>query len=99
MSMSDTLGDMLTRIRNGLHANKAVVEAPSSKFRSNVLEVLKREGYIRDFSSIEDKPGIKHLKIELKYQLDSGTACHRLQRISTESHKYLQNVQRNTHKT
>ena len=68
MSMSDTLGDMLTRIRNGLHANKAVVEAPSSKFRSNVLEVLKREGYIRDFSSIEDKPGIKHLKIELKYQ-------------------------------
>ena len=68
MSMSDTLGDMLTRIRNGLHANKAVVEAPSSKFRSNVLDVLKREGYIRDFSSIEDKPGIKHLKIELKYQ-------------------------------
>ena len=68
MSMSDTLGDMLTRIRNGLHANKTVVEAPSSKFRSNVLEVLKREGYIRDFSSIEDKPGIKHLKIELKYQ-------------------------------
>ena len=68
MSMSDTLGDMLTRIRNGLQANKAVVEAPSSKFRSNVLGVLKREGYIRDFSSIEDKPGIKHLKIELKYQ-------------------------------
>ena len=68
MSMSDTLGDMLTRIRNGLHANKAVVKAPSSKFRSNVLQVLKREGYIRDFSSIEDKPGIKHLKIELKYQ-------------------------------
>ena len=68
MSMSDTLGDMLTRIRNGLHSNKAVVEAPSSKFRSNVLEVLKREGYIRDFSSIEDKPGIKNLKIELKYQ-------------------------------
>ena len=68
MSMSDTLGDMLTRIRNGLHANKAVIKAPSSKFRSNVLEVLKREGYIRDFSSIEDKPGIKHLKIELKYQ-------------------------------
>ena len=68
MSMSDTIGDMLTRIRNGLHANKAVVEAPCSKFRTNVLEVLKREGYIRNFSSIELKPGIKHLKIELKYQ-------------------------------
>ena len=68
MSMSDTLGDMLTRIRNGLQTNKTIVEAPSSKFRANVLEVLKREGYIRGFSSVEHKPGIKHLKIELKYQ-------------------------------
>jgi len=68
MSMSDTLGDMLTRIRNGIHANKTIVEAPSSKFRANVLEVLKREGYIRGFSSIENKPGIRQLKIELKYQ-------------------------------
>ena len=66
--MSDTLGDMLTRIRNGLQTNKSIVEAPSSKFRANVLEVLKREGYIRGFSSFEYKPGIKHLKIELKYQ-------------------------------
>ena len=68
MSMSDTLGDMLTRIRNGIHANKTIVEAPSSKFRANVLEVLKREGYIRGFSSIEHKSGIRQLKIELKYQ-------------------------------
>ena len=68
MSMSDTLGDMLTRIRNGLQTKKTIVEAPSSKFRANVLEVLKREGYIRGFSSVEHKPGIKHLKIELKYQ-------------------------------
>tara|TARA_Y100001970_G_scaffold250235_1_gene321802 strand:+ start:2013 stop:2405 length:393 start_codon:yes stop_codon:yes gene_type:complete len=66
--MSDTLGDMLTRIRNGLQTNKSIVEAPSSKFRANVLEVLKREGYIRGFRSVEYKPGIKHLKIELKYQ-------------------------------
>ena len=52
MSMSDTLGDMLTRIRNGLQTNKTIVESPSSKFRANVLEVLKREGYIRGFSSV-----------------------------------------------
>ena len=68
MSMSDTLGDMLTRIRNGLQANKTVVEAPSSKFRANVLDVLQREGYIRGFESVENKPGMKSLKIELKYQ-------------------------------
>ena len=39
MSMSDTLGDMLTRIRNGQSANKAVVEAPASRFRANVLDL------------------------------------------------------------
>ena len=46
MSMSDTLGDMLTRIRNGQTTNKKVVDAPASRFRKNVLEVLKREGFI-----------------------------------------------------
>ncbi len=42
MSMSDPLGDMLTRIRNGQSARKQVVNSPASKLRSNVLEVLKR---------------------------------------------------------
>ena len=50
MSMSDPLGDMLTRIRNGQTTNKKIVDAPASRFRKNVLEVLKREGYIRNFS-------------------------------------------------
>jgi small subunit ribosomal protein S8 len=49
MSLSDPLGDMLTRIRNGQSAHMAAVESPSSKLRRNVLEVLKREGYIRGF--------------------------------------------------
>ena len=52
MTLVDPIGDMLTRIRNGLQTNKTIVEAPSSKFRANVLEVLKREGYIRGFSSV-----------------------------------------------
>ena len=67
MSMSDTLGDMLTRIRNGQTTNKKIVDAPASRFRKNVLEVLKREGYIRNFSEKELKPGISFLEIELKY--------------------------------
>src|SRR6516225_2846154 len=50
MTMSDPLGDMLTRIRNGQRARHAVITAPASKFRANVLEVLKREGYIRGFT-------------------------------------------------
>ena len=67
MSMSDTLGDMLTRIRNGQTTNKKVVDAPASRFRKNVLEVLKREGFIRNFEEKEIRPGINSFEIELKY--------------------------------
>ena len=67
MSMSDPLGDMLTRIRNGQSARKSVGSSPASQFRSNVLEALKREGYIRNYSSVDVRPGLKELKIELKY--------------------------------
>ena len=67
MSMSDTLGDMLTRIRTGQTTNKKVVDAPASRFRKNVLEVLKREGFIRNFEEKEMRPGINFFEIELKY--------------------------------
>jgi small subunit ribosomal protein S8 len=67
MSMSDPLGDMLTRIRNGQRAKKSTVLAPASKFRMNVLEVLKREGFIRSYSEHELRPGILEIEIELKY--------------------------------
>ena len=67
MTMSDPVGDMLARIRNGQNARFSKVRAPASKMRSNVLEVLKREGYIRDYRSYEVRPGISELEIELKY--------------------------------
>ncbi len=66
MSLSDPLGDMLTRIRNGQHARKATIKSPASKLRSNVLEVLKREGYIRDYSA-EGIAAKAEIQIELKY--------------------------------
>ena len=67
MSMTDPLGDMLTRIRNGQQARKGSVVSPNSRLRRNVLEVLKREGYIRGFSEAEVRTGISEIKIELKY--------------------------------
>ena len=67
MALSDPLGDMLTRIRNGQRARMAAVDSPASKLRANVLEVLKREGYIRGYTSREVKPGVSTLRIELKY--------------------------------
>ena len=66
MAMTDPLGDMLTRIRNGQQAKKDSVLSPASKLRAHVLEVLQREGYIRGFS--EDATGAHpQLRIELKY--------------------------------
>jgi len=80
--MTDPLGDMLTRIRNGQQANKSTVMAPASKLRSNVLEVLKREGFIRGYTQAEVRPGITELTIELKYH--EGTPVIReISRVST----------------
>ena len=81
MTMSDPLGDMLTRIRNGQQAKMAVVAAPASKIRANVLEVLKREGYIRGFTREQVRPGIAELKIELKY-VDGEPVIKEISRIS-----------------
>ena len=57
MAINDPLGDLLTRIRNGQKAGMQKVASPASKLRANVLEVLKREGYIRDYSMDASKPG------------------------------------------
>jgi small subunit ribosomal protein S8 len=65
--MSDPLGDLLTRIRNAQRARHTSVVAPASSLRANVLEVLKREGFIRGFTSEELRPGVKQLRVELKY--------------------------------
>jgi small subunit ribosomal protein S8 len=81
MAMSDPLGDMLTRIRNGQQARKAKVPVPASKLRKNVLEVLQREGFIRGFSEAELRPGISELTVELKYQ-DGEPAIREVARIS-----------------
>lgn len=65
MSMQDTLADMFTRIRNAQMAEKQTVSMPSSKMKLSILEVLKNEGFIGDFSAVGDiKPEIT---VELKY--------------------------------
>ncbi len=66
MALSDPLGDLLARIRNGQQAGKSSIESPASKLRANVLEVLKKEGYIRGYELLEDG-NKRNLRIELKY--------------------------------
>ncbi|MGZ0186435.1 MAG: 30S ribosomal protein S8 [Alphaproteobacteria bacterium] len=81
MSLSDPLGDMLTRIRNGQRAGQSTISSPSSKLRANVLSVLKREGYIRDFQVTDLDGGKAELAIELKYYEGEGV-IRTIQRVS-----------------
>jgi len=80
MALTDPLGDMLTRIRNGQRAKKDTILSPASKLRARVLEVLQREGYIRGYS--EDATG-QHpqLRIELKY-FEGEPAIKHVARVS-----------------
>ncbi|MEK9708306.1 MAG: 30S ribosomal protein S8 [Alphaproteobacteria bacterium] len=81
MSMTDPLGDMLTRIRNGQQAGLTTVTSPASKLRERVLDVLQQEGFIRGYSVTELRSGISEITIELKYQ--EGTPVIReIQRVS-----------------
>ena len=67
MAFNDSLSDMLARIKNAHKANKSFTHCYSSKLNSNVLNVLKDEGYIRDFEKVEIREGINNIKIQLKY--------------------------------
>lgn len=80
MAMTDPLGDMLTRIRNGLQAKKDSVLTPSSKLRVRVLDVLQREGYIRGYTS-EEVAGHAGIRIELKY-FEGQPAIRHVARVS-----------------
>ena len=91
MSMTDPLGDMLTRIRNAQRAHKSIVAAPASRARANVLEVLKREGYIRGFTREDVRPGVAEFKIELKY-VDGEPVIREISRISKPGRRIYSKV-------
>ena len=80
MAVTDPLGDLLTRIRNGQRAKKDSVLSPASKLRVRVLDVLQREGYIRGYSEEEMGPA-KGVRIELKY-FEGQPAIKHVARVS-----------------
>jgi small subunit ribosomal protein S8 len=83
MALTDPLGDMLTRIRNGQRAKKDSVISPASGLRVHVLDVLQREGYIRGYSDevFGQKGQHKGIRIELKY-FEGEPAILHLARVS-----------------
>ena len=92
MSMSDPLGDMLPRIRNAQGSRHASCISPASKLRANVLDVLKREGYIRGFSAEELRPGVAQLRIELKYS-EGEPVIKEIHRVSKPGRRVYSKIQ------
>ena len=81
MSMSDPVSDMLTRIRNANRVGRRMVLIPKSKICTGIAEVLKAEGYIEDFDTIEDgHQGT--IRVKLKYSLTGEKVIHEIDRAS-----------------
>jgi small subunit ribosomal protein S8 len=92
MSLSDPFGDLLTRIRNAQGSRHASCVSPASKLRANVLEVLKREGYIRGYSAEELRPGVAQLRIELKYS-EGEPVIKEIHRVSKPGRRVYSKIQ------
>jgi small subunit ribosomal protein S8 len=91
MQLNDPLGDMITRIRNAQMRSKSKVSTPGSKLRANVLEVLKSEGYIRDFSMTELGNGRSEFDIELTY-FDGQPVIREIARVSKPGRRVYASV-------
>ena len=91
MSMVDPLGDMLTRIRNAQMRRKTSVMTPGSTLRAHVLDVLKTEGYIRDYSTTEFDAGRTEFEIELKY-FDGAPVIREIARVSKPGRRVYASV-------
>ena len=91
MALSDPVGDMLTRIRNGQAARLDSVTMPASRLRANVLDVLQREGYIRGYFEEELRAGVRELRVELKYE-NGKPVIREINRVSTPGRRVYSKI-------
>jgi small subunit ribosomal protein S8 len=91
MSMTDPIGDMITRIRNAQQRAKSKVSTPASKLRERVLEVLKTEGYIRGYATVAHSDGRSEIEIELKY-FDGAPVIREIERVSKPGRRVYASV-------
>ncbi|MDH3579660.1 MAG: 30S ribosomal protein S8 [Hyphomicrobiales bacterium] len=91
MTMTDPLGDMLTRIRNAQMRQKSTVATPASKLRGRVLDVLQEEGYIRGYAMVDYEGGKSEYEIELKY-FDGEPVIKNLKRVSRPGRRVYSSV-------
>ncbi len=79
--MTDPIADMLTRIRNATRVDRQHVEMQVSKLRRSLADVLKREGYIWDWTELEESP-VSNIQIALKYGDDGASVIQHIKRVS-----------------
>ena len=81
MTLTDPIGDMFSRIRNGQMRSLNSIDIPSSNFRKNILKILKEEGYIKDFYIEKSENNKISLKVNLKYY-EGDPVIKEIKRIS-----------------
>jgi len=86
MTMSDPISDMLTRLRNAKDKNFATVELPASRTKTEVLKILKKEGYIRNYV-VRKRGGHNKLKVFLKYTDEGVPSFDYIERVSKPSRR------------
>ncbi|CAN7373947.1 30S ribosomal protein S8 [Devosia sp. Root413D1] len=91
MSLTDPIGDMLTRIRNAQMRRRDVVQTPASTLRGRVLDVLKSEGFIRGYSESKMDNGVAQFDIELKYS-DNAPVIRTIERVSRPGRRVYASV-------
>ncbi|HEY1631930.1 MAG TPA: 30S ribosomal protein S8 [Rhizomicrobium sp.] len=91
MAITDPIGDLLTRIRNGQLRGMGKIKSPNSRLRTSVLDVLQAEGFIRGYAEVEFKGGRRELEIELKYH-EGKPVIRELKRVSTPGRRVYAGV-------
>src|SRR5262249_16976207 len=91
MALNDPIGDLITRIRNAQMRSKSKVSTPGSKLRARVLDVLKNEGYIRGYATVEYDNGRTEFEIELKY-FDGAPVIRDISRVSKPGRRVYASV-------
>jgi len=89
--ITDPIGDLLTRIRNGQLRGLSKILSPNSKLRVRLLDVLQAEGFIRGYAEVEHKGGKRELEIELKYH-EGRPVIRELKRVSTPGRRVYAGV-------
>src|SRR6201992_1052349 len=91
MAVTDPIGDLLARIRNGQLRGLSKISSPNSRLRASVLDVVQEEGFIRSYTEVEVKTGARVLEIELKYH-EGQPVIRELKRVSTPGRRVYTSV-------